>query len=195
MCYRNWDSLNFCYLVELPSSQLFSLTVQFVWNWFFSLDIFLFIVKLQHEALQANYIISYQALWVKHDQIFISTIAKLKGIKKKGTKLPKQLREAEHCWWLTRVGVGVAISFSPLVRWSLVVEFVLRLNQRERVWDQGSTTHRLVVSQTTVTAAFLGAIREVKCNTALGLQRRAQDMLISALLFCSPDSCFLIIFF
>lgn len=96
--------------------------------------------------------------------------------------------------WLTRVGVRVAISFSPLVRWGLVVEFILRLNQRERVWDQGSTTHRFVVSQTTVTAAFLGAIGEVKCNTALGLQRRAQDTLISALLFCSPD-IYLFIYF
>jgi len=116
----------------------------------------------------------------------ISTAAKLKGVKKKVTELAEQLRSAERWLWLTRVGVGVAVSFSPLVRWSLVIEFVLRLNQRERVWDQGSTTHRLVVSQTTVTAAFLGAIGEVKCNTTLGLQRRAQDTLVSALLFCSP---------
>jgi hypothetical protein len=76
---------------------------------------------------------------------------------------------------LTRIGIRVAICFGPLVRRGLVVEFVLWLNQRKRVWDQGSTTHRLVVSQTTVTAAFLGAIRKVKGNTALRLQRRPQD--------------------
>lgn len=47
---------------------------------------------------------------------------------------------------LTRVGVRVAICFGPLVRRGLVIEFVLWLNQRKRVWDQGATTHRLVVS-------------------------------------------------
>lgn len=34
---------------------------------------------------------------------------------------------------LTRVGVRVAICFSPLVRRGLVIEFVLWLNQRKRV--------------------------------------------------------------
>lgn len=47
---------------------------------------------------------------------------------------------------LTRVGVRVAVCFGPLVRRGLVVELVLWLNQRKRVWDQGSTTHRLVVA-------------------------------------------------
>lgn len=92
------------------------------------------------------------------------------------TTQPQQLQAMKNRRGLTRVGVRVAICFSPLVRRGLVIEFVLWLNQRKRVWDQGSTTHRLVVSQTTVTAAFLGAVREVKGNTALRLQRRSQDM-------------------
>lgn len=68
---------------------------------------------------------------------------------------------------LTRVGIGVAVSFGPLVGGSLLVEVVLRLHQRERLCEEGATAYRLMVPQTAVTAALLRAIRQVKRDAPL----------------------------
>lgn len=76
---------------------------------------------------------------------------------------------------LTRVGIGVAVSFSPLIRGGLLVEVVLRLHQRERLCEERATAYRLVVTQTAVTAALLGAIRQVKRDAPLRLEPRAQN--------------------
>lgn len=85
---------------------------------------------------------------------------------------------------LTRVGIGVAVSFSPLIRGGLLVEVVLRLHQRERLCEEGATAYRLVVPQTAVTAALLRAIRQVKRDAPLRLEPRAQNRAsdVSALL-------------
>lgn len=89
-------------------------------------------------------------------------------------------------WKLTGVGIGVAVSFSPLIRGGLLVEVVLRLHQRERLCEEGATAHRLVVPQTAVTAALLRAVRQVKRDAPLRLEPRAQNRAtdVSALL-CS----------
>lgn len=85
---------------------------------------------------------------------------------------------------LTRVGIGVAISFSPLIRGGLLIEVVLRLHQRERLCEEGATAYRLVVPKTAVTAALLRAIRQVKRDAPLRLEPRAQNRAsdVSALL-------------
>lgn len=85
---------------------------------------------------------------------------------------------------LTRVGIGVAVSFGPLIGGGLLVEVVLRLHQRERLCEEGATAYRLVVPQTAVTAALLGAIRQVKRDAPLRLEPRAQNRAsdVSALL-------------
>lgn len=70
---------------------------------------------------------------------------------------------------LTRVGVRVAVCFGPLVRRGLLVEVILRLHQRERVWEERPTAHGLMVPQPTVTAAFLRPIRQVKRDAPLRL--------------------------
>lgn len=70
---------------------------------------------------------------------------------------------------LTRVGVRVAVCFSPLVRRGLLIEVILRLHQRERVWEEWPTAHGLMVPQPTVTAAFLRPIRQVKRDAPLRL--------------------------
>ncbi|KAK5915528.1 hypothetical protein CesoFtcFv8_001110 [Champsocephalus esox] len=85
---------------------------------------------------------------------------------------------------LTRVGIGVAVSFSPLIGGGLLVEVVLRLHQRERLCEEGATANRLMVPQTAVTAALLRAIRQVKRDAPLRLEPRAQNRAydVSALL-------------
>lgn len=85
---------------------------------------------------------------------------------------------------LTRVGVWVAVSFGPLVGGGLLVEVILRLHQRERLCKERATAYRLVVPQTAVTAALLGAVRQVKRDAPLGLEPRAQNRAsdVSALL-------------
>lgn len=90
---------------------------------------------------------------------------------------------------LTRVGVGVAVGFRPLVGGGLLVEVVLRLHQRERMCEEGATANRLVVPQTAVTAALLRAVRQVKRDAPLRLEPRAQNRAshVSALL-CPPQT-------
>lgn len=93
---------------------------------------------------------------------------------------------------LTRVGIGVAVSFGPLIRGGLLIEVVLRLHQRERLCEEGATAYRLVVPKTAVTAALLRAIRQVKCDAPLRLEPRAQNRAsdVSALLcLCKLLSC------
>lgn len=93
---------------------------------------------------------------------------------------------------LTRVGIGVAVGFGPLVGGGLLVEVVLRLHQRERMCEERPTAYRLVVPQTAVTAALLRAVRQVKRDAPLGLEPRAQNRAsdVSALLcyalLCPP---------
>lgn len=90
---------------------------------------------------------------------------------------------------LTGVGIGVAVGFGPLIRGGLLVEVVLRLHQRERLCEEGATAYRLVVSQTAVTAALLGAVRQVKRDAPLRLEPRAQNRAsdVSApLCLCAP---------
>lgn len=82
----------------------------------------------------------------------------------------KKQREASQ---LTRVGIRVSISLSPLIRGSLLVEVVLRLHQRERLCEEGATAYRLVVPETAVTAALLRAVRQVKRDAPLRLEPRA----------------------
>lgn len=82
----------------------------------------------------------------------------------------KKQRDASQ---LTRVGIRVAISLSPLIRGSLLVEVVLRLHQRERLCEEGATAYRLVVPETAVTAALLRAVRQVKRDAPLRLEPRA----------------------
>lgn len=80
---------------------------------------------------------------------------------------------------LTGIRVRITVCFSPLVRWGLFVEVLLWLNQRERVWEERSTAHRLMVPKTTVTVAFLGAVRKVKRYTSLWLEWRVQNIPVS----------------
>lgn len=90
---------------------------------------------------------------------------------------------------LTRVGIRVSVSFGPLIGGGLLVEVVLRLHQRERLCEEGATAYRLVVAQTAVTAALLRAVRQVKRDSPLRLEPRAQNRAsdVSALL-CPPQS-------
>lgn len=76
---------------------------------------------------------------------------------------------------LTRVGIRVAVSFSPLIRGGLLIEVILRLHQRERLCEEGATAYRLMVPKTAVTAALLRAIRQVKRDASLRLEPRAQN--------------------
>lgn len=76
---------------------------------------------------------------------------------------------------LTGVGIGVAVCFGSLVGGGLLVEVVLRLHQRERLCEEGATAYGFVLPQTAVTAALLGAVRQVKRDASLRLEPRAQN--------------------
>lgn len=89
---------------------------------------------------------------------------------------------------LTRVGIRVAVSFSPLIGGGLLIEVVLRLHQRERLCEEGATAYRLVVPQTAVTAALLRAIRQVKRDAPLRLESREHKTEPLMLVLCSAPS-------
>lgn len=76
---------------------------------------------------------------------------------------------------LTGVGVRIAVRFCPLVRRGLLVELILRLHQRERMWEERPASHGLMVPQSTVTAAFLRPIRQVKRDAPLRLQSESRE--------------------
>lgn len=96
-----------------------------------------------------------------------------------------QFREHIFQHTLTRVGVWVSVCFGPLVRRGLLVEVVLRLHQRERVWEERDTAHGLMVPQPTVTAAFLRPVRQVKRDAPLRLQHQRAERQRHALMLVS----------
>lgn len=95
---------------------------------------------------------------------------------------------------LTRVGVRIAICFGPLVRRGLLVELILRLHQRERMWEEWPASHGLMVPQSTVTAAFLRPIRQVKRDAPLRLQSESRETepRVNACLFVSQSEFYII---